>query len=32
MTDKPKSEIKVTDRRIFTSEGEIREEFRQEIK
>ncbi|MEA2414958.1 MAG: hypothetical protein QOI58_1615, partial [Thermoanaerobaculia bacterium] len=29
---KPKSEIKVTDRRIFTSEGEIREEFRQEIK
>jgi hypothetical protein len=32
MTDKPKSEIKVTDRRIFTAEGEIREEFRQEIK
>jgi hypothetical protein len=32
MTDKPKPEIKVTDRRIFTSEGEIREEFRQEIK
>jgi len=32
MTDKPKSEIKVTDRRIFTSEGEIREEFRGEIK
>jgi hypothetical protein len=32
MTDKPKSEIKVTDRRIFTSEGEIREEFREEIK
>jgi hypothetical protein len=30
--DKPKSEIKVTDKRIFTSEGEIREEFRQEIK
>ncbi|MBV8545287.1 MAG: DUF1844 domain-containing protein [Acidobacteria bacterium] len=32
MTDKPKSEIKVTDRRIFTAEGEIREEFKQEIK
>jgi uncharacterized protein DUF1844 len=32
MTDKPKSEIKVTDKRIFTPEGEIREEFRQEIK
>ena len=32
MTDKPKSEIKVTDRRIFTAEGEIREEFRQDIK
>jgi hypothetical protein len=32
MTDKPKSEIKVTDTRIFTAEGEIREEFRQEIK
>lgn len=32
MTDKPKSEIKVTDKRIFTAEGEIREEFRQEIK
>ena len=32
MSDKPKSEIKVTDRRIFTAEGEIREEFRQEIK
>jgi hypothetical protein len=30
--DKPKSEIKVTDKRIFTAEGEIREEFRQEIK
>jgi hypothetical protein len=30
--DKPKSEIKVTDKRIFTSEGEIREEFRQDIK
>lgn len=29
--DKPKSEIKVTDKRIFTAEGEIREEFRQEI-
>ena len=32
MSDKPKSEIKVTDRRIFTAEGEIREEFRQDIK
>jgi hypothetical protein len=32
MTDKPKSEIKVTDRRIFTAEGEIREEFKGEIK
>jgi len=32
MSDKPKSEIKVTDKRIFTAEGEIREEFRQEIK
>ena len=30
--DKPKSEIKVTDKRIFTAEGEIREEFREEIK
>ena len=30
--DKPKSEIKVTDRRIFTAGGEIREEFRQDIK
>ena len=30
-TDKPKSEIKVTDKRIFTAEGEIREEFRNEI-
>ncbi|MDP9360007.1 MAG: DUF1844 domain-containing protein [Acidobacteriota bacterium] len=29
--DKPKSEIKVTDKRIFTAEGEIREEFREEI-
>jgi|SRR5882724_2077088 len=29
--DKPRSEIKVTDKRIFTAEGEIREEFRQEI-
>jgi len=32
MTDKPKGEIKVTDKRIFTAEGEIREEFRQAIK
>ncbi len=32
MSDKPKSEIKVTDKRIFTAEGEIREEFKQEIK
>jgi hypothetical protein len=32
MTDKPKGEIKVTDKRIFTAEGEIREEFREEIK
>ncbi|HEX9457512.1 MAG TPA: DUF1844 domain-containing protein [Thermoanaerobaculia bacterium] len=32
MSDKPKSEIKVTDKRIFTAEGEIREEFRQDIK
>jgi hypothetical protein len=32
MTDKPKPEIKVTDKRIFTAEGEIREEFRQDIK
>jgi hypothetical protein len=32
MTDKLKPEIKVTDKRIFTAEGEIREEFRQEIK
>jgi len=30
--DKPKSEIKVTDKRIFTAEGEIREEFKEEIK
>jgi len=30
--DKPKSEIKVTDKRIFTAEGEIREEFREDIK
>jgi hypothetical protein len=30
--DKPKPEIKVTDKRIFTAEGEIREEFRQEIR
>jgi len=29
--DKPKNEIKVTDKRIFTAEGEIREEFRNEI-
>lgn len=29
--DRPKSEIKVTDKRIFTAEGEIREEFRQEV-
>ena len=29
--DRPKSEIKVTDKRIFTSEGEIREEFREEV-
>src|SRR5947207_13644421 len=32
MPDKPKSEIKVTDKRIFTAEGEIRDEFKQEIK
>lgn len=31
MSDKPKAEIKVTDKRIFTAEGEIREEFRQDI-
>src|SRR3954447_18667871 len=30
--DKPKSEIKVTDKRIFTAEGEIRDEFKEEIK
>lgn len=31
--EKPqKNEIKVTDKRIFTAEGEIREEFREEIK
>ncbi len=30
--DKPKSQIKVTDKRIFTAEGEIRAEFQQEIK
>lgn len=31
--EKPqKNEIKVTDKRIFTSEGEIREEFRDEIR
>jgi hypothetical protein len=29
--DKPKSEIKVTDKRIFTAEGDIREEFRSQI-
>ena len=27
-----KEQIKVTDKRIFTPEGEIREEFRQQIK
>jgi hypothetical protein len=32
MPDKPKSEIKVTDKRIFTAEGEIRDEFKEEIK
>lgn len=32
MADKPKSEIKVTDKRIFTAEGEIRDEFKEEIK
>jgi hypothetical protein len=31
MSDKPKNEIKVTDKRIFTAEGEIREEFKQDI-
>ena len=30
-TDKPK-ELKVTDKRIFTPEGDLREEFRNEIK
>lgn len=29
--DKPKSEIKVTDKRIFTAEGELREEFRNQV-
>ena len=29
--DQPKTEIKVTDKRIFTAEGEIREEFRNQI-
>jgi hypothetical protein len=29
--ERPKSEIKVTDKRIFTAEGEIREEFKQEV-
>ena len=28
----PKEQLKVTDKRIFTAEGEIREEFRGEIK
>ena len=32
MDRQTKSEIKVTDKRIFTAEGEIREEFREEIK
>jgi hypothetical protein len=31
MPEKPKPEIKVTDKRIFTADGDIREEFRQEI-
>lgn len=31
MAEKPKAEIKVTDKRIFTAEGEIREEFRNDI-
>ena len=30
-SEKPKNEIKVTDKRIFTPEGEIREEFRGQI-
>ncbi len=29
--ERPKSEIKVTDKRIFTAEGEIRDEFKQEV-
>ena len=29
--ERPKSEIKVTDKRIFTAEGEIREEFKQDF-
>jgi hypothetical protein len=29
--ERPKSEIKVTDKRIFTAEGEIREEFKEEV-
>ncbi len=29
--EKQKTEIKVTDKRIFTSDGDIRDEFRQEI-
>jgi hypothetical protein len=29
--ERPKSEIKVTDKRIFTAEGEIREEFKKEV-
>ncbi len=28
----PKEQIKVTDKRIFTADGEIREEFREQIK
>ena len=30
--EKQKAEIKVTDKRIFTPEGDIRDEFRQEIR
>ncbi|MGA7613866.1 MAG: DUF1844 domain-containing protein [Thermoanaerobaculia bacterium] len=30
--DKKESSLKVTDKRIFTSEGEIREEYRDEVK
>lgn len=29
--ERPKSEIKVTDKRIFTAEGEIRDEFKKEV-